>query len=111
VKPVGSGTTLSDLILGIFRRHCEEPLRRSNPSRGVRGYGLHQFELPARRLGRLPKSRIPVERSSDPTAIRQRHHQFIGGERHRDRPDIAGVNFQDNLASGRQKINRLKTEF
>jgi hypothetical protein len=23
------------LILGILHRHCEEPLRRSNPSRGV----------------------------------------------------------------------------
>jgi hypothetical protein len=28
------------LILGIFHRHCEEPLRRSNPSRGVCGCGL-----------------------------------------------------------------------
>ena len=29
-----------NLILRIFHRHCEELLRRSNPSRGVRGFGL-----------------------------------------------------------------------
>jgi hypothetical protein len=40
---------LDDIILRATRvakpspevhRHCEEPLRRSNPSRGVRGFGL-----------------------------------------------------------------------
>jgi hypothetical protein len=49
LQPIGSETTLSDFILGaahlrasrsfiprMIRRHCEEPLRRSNPSRAGR---------------------------------------------------------------------------
>ena len=46
-QPVGQSVALAavlraspNFILRIFHRHCEELLRRSNPSRSVRGFGL-----------------------------------------------------------------------
>jgi hypothetical protein len=33
-------------------------------------------------------------RGRDLAAIRERHHQLVGGKGNRDRPDIADINFQ-----------------
>src|ERR1700731_3296178 len=54
----------------------------------------HQLEPPARRYTGVPQPRIPFEWRRDPAAIRQRHHQLVGGEGNRNRPDIADINFQ-----------------
>src|ERR1700722_13809049 len=64
----------------------------------------HQLEVPARRGTGVLQPWIPVERGGDPAAIHQRHHQLIGSEGNRDRPDIADINFQSAYPSANSSL-------